>query len=136
MGTEEILSPFFIGPHISRMMLPLNRRQIVLAGTIAALAPAATASPAAPVGTQSSTSELWPGSPTGDARRVSASMQGALLAFARSGDPNFPDLARWEPYTLPRRATMVFNVDSPLTDDPRGAERQLFAKVPFIQLGT
>jgi hypothetical protein len=63
MGTEEILSPFFIGPHISRMMLPLNRRQIVLAGTSAALAPAATASPAAPVGTHGSTIELWPGGP-------------------------------------------------------------------------
>ena len=76
---------------------------------------------------------------TGDgaeARRMSTIMQGALLAFARSGDPNHPDLARWEPYTLPRRATMVFNVESRLEDDPRGAERRLFAKVPFIQQGT
>jgi len=76
---------------------------------------------------------------TGDgaeARRVSAVMQAALLAFARSGDPNHPDLARWEPYTLPRRTTMVFNLESHLEDDPRGAERRLFAKVPFIQQGT
>ena len=76
---------------------------------------------------------------TGDgieARRVSAVMQAALLAFARSGDPNHPDLARWEPYTLPRRATMVFAMESRLEDDPRGAERRLFAKVPFIQQGT
>jgi para-nitrobenzyl esterase len=76
---------------------------------------------------------------TGDgaeARRVSALMQGALLAFARGGDPNHPDLARWDPYTLPRRETMVFNVESRLEDDPRGAERRLFAKVPFIQQGT
>ncbi len=63
-------------------------------------------------------------SPTGDgedARRVSATMQQALLAFARQGDPNYPGLPRWEPYTLPRRATMVFNVESRLADDPRGA---------------
>src|SRR6187455_3270435 len=76
---------------------------------------------------------------TGDgegARRMSATMQGALLAFARTGDPNYPGLPRWEPYTLPRRATMVFNADSRLVDDPRGNERQLFAKVPFIQQGT
>ena len=76
---------------------------------------------------------------TGDgeeARRVSATMQRALLAFARTGNPNYQDLPRWEPYTLPRRATMVFNVESRLADDPRGAERQLFAKVPFIQQGT
>jgi para-nitrobenzyl esterase len=31
---------------------------------------------------------------------------------------------------------MVFNVESRLEDDPRGAERRLFAKVPFIQQGT
>ncbi len=71
-----------------------------------------------------------------DARRVSATMQRALLAFARRGDPNHPELPRWEPYTLPRRATLVFNVDSRLEDDPRGAERRLFEKVPFIQQGT
>jgi para-nitrobenzyl esterase len=37
---------------------------------------------------------------------------------------------------LPRRATLVFDLESRLVDDPRGAERQLFAKVPFIQQGT
>jgi para-nitrobenzyl esterase len=80
-----------------------------------------------------------PGSATGDdaeARQVSATMQQALLAFARDGDPNYPGMARWEPYTLPRRATMVFDAASRLEDDPRGAERRLFAKVPFIQQGT
>jgi para-nitrobenzyl esterase len=71
-----------------------------------------------------------------DARRVSATMSQALLAFARTGDPNYPGLARWEPYTLPRRQTMVFAVESAPADDPRGAERRLFAKVPFIQQGT
>ncbi len=80
-----------------------------------------------------------PGSITGDgddARRVSSTMQQALLAFARGGDPNYSGLPRWEPYTLPRRATMVFDLRSRLEDDPRGAERRLFAKVPFIQQGT
>jgi para-nitrobenzyl esterase len=79
------------------------------------------------------------GSLTGDgaqARVVSAAMQQALLAFARGGDPNYPGLPRWEPYTLPRRQTLQFNVESRLTDDPRGAERRLFAKVPFTQGGT
>jgi para-nitrobenzyl esterase len=76
---------------------------------------------------------------TGDgeeAQRVSATMQRALLAFARTGDPNYIGMPRWQPYTLPRRSTMVFDVESRLVDDPRGAERQLFAKVPFIQQGT
>jgi para-nitrobenzyl esterase len=76
---------------------------------------------------------------TGDGeevRRVSATMQGAFLEFARTGNPNYPGVPRWEPYTLPRRATRVLNVETRLVDDPRGAERQLFAKVPFIQQGT
>jgi para-nitrobenzyl esterase len=79
------------------------------------------------------------GSLTGDgadARQVSSTMQQALLAFAHGGDPNYNGLPRWEPYTLPRRATMIFDLPSRLTDDPRGAERRLFAKVPFIQQGT
>ena len=63
-------------------------------------------------------------------------MQQALLAFARSGNPDYPGLPAWKPYTLPRRQTMVFDAESRLQDDPRGAERRLFAKVPFIQQGT
>jgi para-nitrobenzyl esterase len=80
-----------------------------------------------------------PGALTGDgpnAKRVSATMQQALLAFARDGDPNYSGLPRWEPYTLPRRQTLVFDVDTRLLDDPRSAERLLFAKVPFTQQGT
>jgi para-nitrobenzyl esterase len=80
-----------------------------------------------------------PGSFTGEgaeARQISEIMQDALLAFARSGDPNTSGRPRWEPYELPRRATMVFDVASRLVDDPRGPERRLFAKVPFIQQGT
>ncbi len=71
-----------------------------------------------------------------EARKVCGTMQRALLAFARTGDPNYPGMARWEPYTLPRRATMLFDTEPRLVDDPRGAERRLFSKVPFIQQGT
>jgi para-nitrobenzyl esterase len=31
---------------------------------------------------------------------------------------------------------MVFDAPSRLADDPRGAERRLFEKVPFVQAGT
>jgi para-nitrobenzyl esterase len=71
-----------------------------------------------------------------DARRVSDTMQGALLAFARTGDPNYSGMPRWEAYSLARRQTMLFDAESSLADDPRGAERRLFEKVPFIQQGT
>jgi para-nitrobenzyl esterase len=80
-----------------------------------------------------------PGSLTGTgdaARKVSATMRGALLAFARGGDPNYSGVPRWEPYVLPRRGTMLFDVESRLADDPRGAARPQFAKVPFTQQGS
>ena len=60
----------------------------------------------------------------------------AFLAFARTGDPNCKALPRWEPYGLARRQTMIFNIPPHMADDPRGAERRLFEKVPFVQAGT
>ena len=65
-----------------------------------------------------------------DARAVSDAMQDAFIAFAKSGDPG------WAPYTLPRRQTMIFDAPPRMADDPRGAERALFARVPYIQPGT
>ncbi|MGB3871724.1 MAG: carboxylesterase/lipase family protein [Stenotrophomonas sp.] len=80
-----------------------------------------------------------PGSRTGrsaSAARMAATMSDALLAFARHGDPNHADLPRWEPYTLPRRQTLVFDDEPRLADDPRGGERRLYRRAPFIQRGT
>jgi len=70
------------------------------------------------------------------AQAMADQMSEAFLAFARTGDPNCRAIPRWDPFTLPRRATMVFDVPSKLIDDPRGAERRLFEKVPFVQAGT
>ena len=70
------------------------------------------------------------------AQRMADQMSEAFIAFARTGDPNCKAIPRWEPFTLPRRAALVFDVPSKLVDDPRGAERRLFEKVPFVQAGT
>lgn len=67
---------------------------------------------------------------------MSNTMSDAFINFARDGDPNGGALPRWEPYTLPRRQTMVFDTTSRLEDDPRGAEREFFNRVPFTQFGT
>lgn len=69
-------------------------------------------------------------------RSMSARMSDAFIAFARMGDPNTRGLPTWERYELPRRQTMLLDDDSRLFDDPRGAERRLFAQVPYIQSGT
>lgn len=63
-------------------------------------------------------------------------MSETFIAFARTGNPNNKLIPNWQPYTLTRRQTMVFDVPPHLEDDPRGAERQIFAKVPFIQAGS
>jgi para-nitrobenzyl esterase len=70
------------------------------------------------------------------AQAVSGVMSDAFIAFARSGNPNAKGLPEWVPYELQRRATMIFDNPPRLADDPRGAERRLFAAVPFIQQGT
>ena len=79
-----------------------------------------------------------PGSRTGaspQAQRVADAMSGALLAFARGGDPRAGATADWAPYTLDRRETLVF-ADAPrMQDDPRGGERRLYARAPFVQRG-
>jgi para-nitrobenzyl esterase len=60
----------------------------------------------------------------------------AFMAFARTGDPNCSAIVKWTPYTLPNRETMLFDLPSRMANDPRGEERKLFAKVPYIQQGT
>src|SRR6267143_361514 len=70
------------------------------------------------------------------AQPMADQMSETFIAFARTGNPNNKLIPRWDPYTLPRRQTMVFDVPSRLDDDPRGAERRLFAKVPYVQPGT
>ncbi len=71
-----------------------------------------------------------------EARTMAALMSEAFIAFARTGSPQTAALPEWKPYSLPARETMVFDLPPRLENDPRGAERELFSKVPFIQQGT
>lgn len=80
-----------------------------------------------------------PGSRTGttaEAQRVADAMSHALLAFARHGDPGAGTAGAWLPYTLDRRETLVFGTLPRVEEDPRGGERRLYQRVPFIQRGT
>ncbi|KQN79803.1 carboxylesterase [Sphingomonas sp. Leaf67] len=76
-----------------------------------------------------------PGSMSGTgpaARALSRRMQAAFASLARHGNPG----ANWPRYTLPRRQTMLFDTVSRVVDNPRGWERELFARFPYIQPGT
>jgi len=68
--------------------------------------------------------------PTPARRAMSDTVMDAFVRFARTGDPG------WARYTVPERRTMVFDRVSRVVSDPRQWERELFARVPYIQPGS
>jgi para-nitrobenzyl esterase len=70
------------------------------------------------------------------ARALSARMMKAFAALARTGSPNADGIPAWPRYRLPDRSTMVFDTVSRAEKDPRRWERELFARVPYIQPGS
>ncbi len=61
---------------------------------------------------------------------MSAAVMDAFTRFARTGDPG------WTAYDLETRATMIFDTESRVENNPRRWERELFARVPYVQPGT
>jgi len=58
-------------------------------------------------------------------QRLADQMSEAWLAFARTGNPATPALPDWPAYDPNRRATMVFNLESRVVDDPYSAVRKV-----------
>lgn len=67
---------------------------------------------------------------SGAQRAMSQTVMDAFVRFARTGNPG------WKPYSLKRRETMIFDTVSRVENDPRQWERELFARIPYIQPGT
>jgi para-nitrobenzyl esterase len=59
-----------------------------------------------------------------EAKTLERLMSDAWIAFARTGDPNTPELPDWPAYDATRRATMVFDTTPRVVDDPDGAIRE------------
>jgi para-nitrobenzyl esterase len=79
------------------------------------------------------------GSQTGtaaDAQAASKAMQDSFVAFAKTGSPDRSGAVRWPRYDLSTRATMIFDARSRVENDPRRWQRELFARVPYIQPGS
>src|SRR6266850_1279881 len=57
--------------------------------------------------------------------RISA----AWTNFARTGNPNHKGLPNWPAFDTTKRATMLFNNDCKVADDPNGEERRLVASL-------
>ena len=71
-----------------------------------------------------------------DAEAASHQLQQAFIALAKSGNPNCDAIPHWAPYTLPTRETMIADTHFRMENNPRGWEREFFAKIPYIQPGT
>ncbi len=61
---------------------------------------------------------------TAEARDLGTKMQGAWIAFARSGDPGHAGLPEWPRYDSERRATMLLGATCHVEEDPLGTERR------------
>ncbi len=61
---------------------------------------------------------------------MSRTVMDAFVRFARTGNPG------WPTYDLNKRQTMVFDTTSRVVSNPRRWERELFARVPYVQPGT
>jgi len=68
--------------------------------------------------------------PSIEQQAMSVRIMDAFVRFARTGDPG------WQPYSLAQRETMIFDTNSRVENDPRKWERELFARIPYIQPGT
>ena len=55
---------------------------------------------------------------------IADAMHRAWIAFARNGDPG------WPAYDPTRRATMRFDVNSEVLDDPQGTQRRAWEPNP------
>ena len=60
-------------------------------------------------------------------------MSGAWVAFARTGNPNYKGLPNWPAYNIERRATMFFDNDCKVVNDPRREARQALSSVQLAQ---
>jgi para-nitrobenzyl esterase len=67
--------------------------------------------------------------------RLADQIASAWVAFAATGNPNNPKTPNWPAYTLPARATLVFDHETRPENDPRGQFRQFWEKEPPARLG-
>ncbi|MCC7044833.1 MAG: carboxylesterase/lipase family protein [Acidobacteria bacterium] len=64
-----------------------------------------------------------------DARRLASQMSRALVAFARTGDPNHDGIPAWQPFTEANRAMLIFDAVTEARVDPDRQARDVLAEV-------
>jgi para-nitrobenzyl esterase len=63
---------------------------------------------------------------------LGVTMSEAWLAFARTGEPSAPGLPSWSAYTSEKRATMIFDVECHIENDPGGEQRRAWSGIPIV----
>jgi len=61
------------------------------------------------------------------ARALASKMSGALVAFARTGNPNHPGIPKWPAYSVTNPANMIFDEKVEVRLDPDREARRLIA---------
>jgi para-nitrobenzyl esterase len=64
-----------------------------------------------------------------DRNTLADKMSRAWVSFAKTGNPNHPGLPNWPAFDPVRRATMVFNTECRLVNDPYGEERRALERI-------
>jgi len=67
-----------------------------------------------------------------DRYALSDKMSAAWAAFARTGNPNHKGLPKWPKFNPTQRATMIFNNECKVVNDPNGAERKALAALQRV----
>jgi para-nitrobenzyl esterase len=62
---------------------------------------------------------------------LSKAVQGAWIAFARTGNPSHAGLPSWPTYEPKNRMTLVFDQSCVIQSDPQATERAVWEGVPF-----
>jgi para-nitrobenzyl esterase len=65
-----------------------------------------------------------------DLAPLAAKVSAAWAAFARTGNPSHPGIPKWPAYDTASRATMVFNDECKVVDDPGKYERIAISALP------
>jgi para-nitrobenzyl esterase len=64
-----------------------------------------------------------------DRQALADRMAKAWVAFARTGDPNHAGLPKWAKFDTTTRATMVFDKECKVVNDPHAAEQKLLRQL-------
>jgi para-nitrobenzyl esterase len=66
---------------------------------------------------------------TSDARKMAEIVGSAVIAFGKTGNPNCDKIPHWPAYNAETRATMIFNLECRVENDPTEELRMLWEKI-------